>query len=239
MRGLVKIIPVILAEGVLLGGAFWTGGKFLRKEQNCLNQNRLNPQNNTYNKEISYYYSVEYPSNFFITTKTFRRFMVAENRWKGESVNFPEAGIQIYANVLPEGMSLREWLEGVSDPEPAVGREKPLKSCKRFFATLRQRIKSEDSDLPSQNEDRCWFLGISHIKETTVRNLPAIQFWSEAGIGGSILYYHTIIAYKGKFGNYLFDIFYKSTGLSDEKDKTREAYRSFLRTFRIRSDNPF
>jgi len=224
------------------------GIKFSENRQNRLAQDKTGLQNTPSvtpnqeitpvsggNKELSEWYSVEYPSNFFVTRKDYRTFGVAENKWRGESVRIPEAAIQMYTNVIPDGMNLKVWVEGVGDPSPPVGLGTP-KSCKEFFNSLRQKVKYEYGDLFNieyLKGDYCMYFGFSGIKETTIAGLPAITFSTENVSSGAT---HTIVAYKNQAGVILlFDIYYTVTGMSDEKDQTFEAYKSFLSTFKIRS----
>jgi hypothetical protein len=146
-RNLSLISLLVLAEAILLGASFYAGIKFSENRQNRLAQNKtvsqITPSIVSSNKEISTRYSVEYPANFFITRKQYRIFGVAENRWKGEAGHIPEAIIEMYFNVLPEEMSLKDWVIGVGDSKHPAGEGTP-KSCKEFLSRLRQELKFGD-----------------------------------------------------------------------------------------------
>lgn len=246
-RNLAIIFPLVFVGIILLGGTFYTGVRFSENRQNRLVQDKTGLQSTPSvipnqeitpvsgsNKELSEWYSVEYPSNFFITRKDYRTFGVAENRWKGETGHIPEATIQEYTNVIPDGMSLKDWLNGVGDPIPPVGQGTP-KSCKEFFSSLRQKVRFGDLfNIEYLTGDNCVYFGVSDIKETTIAGLPAIEFGTQNVSSGAT---HTMVAYKNQSGVILlFDIYYTITGMSDEKDGTVEAYKSFLSTFKIRPE---
>lgn len=244
-RNLAMVFLLVLVGVILLGGTFYAGIKFSENRQNRLAQDKTGSQSTpsitpnqgitavSGNKELSEWYSVEYPSNFFVTRRDYRTFGVAENRWKGETGHIPEATIQMYTNVLPDGMNLKDWVNGVGDPTPPVGQGTP-KSCKEFLNSLRQKVKFGDLfNVEYLTGDNCIYFGVFNIKETTIAGLPAIEFGTQNVSSGAT---HTIVAYKNQSGVILlFDIYYTITGMSDEKDdQTIDAYKSFLRTLKIR-----
>jgi len=195
--------------------------KFSEREIPSLNQ-----------KEISQWYQVEYPQNFFITHKNLGLFMVAEKRWEGHAVNYPTAQIRVYSNVIPTDMSLEEWLEGVSDPNPPIGGFTP-KSCRNFFYLLKRDFNSGDLyDDSSLAKGNCIHLGVSNINISQVSLFDALQFDTQYVSSSST---HTIFKYKiNEQDTLLIDMSFKSTGLSEENDHTKKAYESFIKTFKIR-----
>lgn len=241
LKKITKILALVIVEIILLGGIFYAGVKFAENRRNLSFQNKTGLQNTPSitpsqeitpvsgsNKELSDWYSVEYPSNFFVFRRDYRTFEVAENRYRGITGNIPTAIIQEYTNVIPDGMSLKDWVNGVGDPTPPIGQGTP-KLCKEFFNTVRQKVKFSDL-----KEDNCIYFGVSDIKETIIRGLPAIEFSTE---NVSTSARHTIVAYKNSAGVILlFDIYYTTTSMSDEKDQTVDAYKSFVNTFKIRSE---
>lgn len=185
------------------------------------------------NKELSEWYSVKYPGNFFVTRKDYNTFGIAEERWKGEIGHIPEAVIETYTNIIPDGMSLRDWLNGVGNPTPPVGDQGAPKSCKEFFDKLRQQLEYGDlfNNEYLKGTD-CIYFGVSDIKDKTIAGFPALEFNTQNVSSGAT---HTIFVYKNQAGStLLFDIYFTTTGMSDEKDQTVEAYKLFLSTFKLR-----
>jgi len=185
------------------------------------------------NKELSEWYSVEYPNNFFVAFKSYNEFGVAEKRWEGDTSHIPEAVIRVYNNLIPSGMSLRDWLNGVGNPTPPVGNQGVPKSCKEFLDRIRQELKYGDlfNDQYLKGSD-CLYFGVSDIKDKTIVGLPAVEFTTQNVSSGAT---HTIFVYKSQSGvNLLFDISYTATGQSDETDRTVEAYETYLNTFELR-----
>lgn len=245
-RNLAKTFPLVFVGLILLGGTFFAGVKFSENRQKRLAQDKTalqstpsvipneesTPVSGSSIKELSEWYSVEYPNNFFVTSRDYRTFGVAENRWKGETGHTPEAIIQKYTNVIPDGMSLKDWLNGVGDPNPPIGEGDP-KACKKFLDELRQRVRYGDLyGIEYLKEGYCMYHGVHDVKETVIDGLPAIEFGTRAVSSAAT---HTIIAYENQYKVILlFDIFFTVTGMSDENDRTVESYKYFLDTFKIR-----
>lgn len=160
---------------------------------------------------------------------------MAEKRWEGKVGNIPTAGIRVYTNVIPEEMSLREWLNGVGDPNPPIGETQP-KSCKEFIDEIRRKVKYGDLEEEGCKfgPECCWYLGVSGIQDASVAGLKGVKFNDQYVSAGAT---HAVVTYKNKAGVILsFDIFVRLTGMSDENDRTIEAYNSFLGTFKIREE---
>lgn len=226
---------------ILVGGAFYGGVQYSENKQRqglmatpTPKKEVPTPSIKSVNREVLEWYSVEYPADFFIFEKDYNTFSVAEKRWEGHIGNIPRAQIEVYTNVISGGMSLREWLSGVGDPNPPIGDSSP-KSCKEFFDKLRQKVKYGDLyNDPYLKEGNCMYLGVSNVQDTTVAGLPGIKFNTQYVSAGVT---HTAITYKNKAGMILlFDISMRQTGMSDEKDQTIRAYESFLDTFKIREE---
>lgn len=185
-------------------------------------------------KEFSEWYSVEYPSNFFVTRKYYNTFGIGEEKWKGKMGHIPEAAIETYTNIIPDGMSLRDWLNGVSSPTPPVGDRGTPKSCKEFLDRLRQQLKYGDLFNEYLKGTDCIYFGVTYIKDKTVAGFPALEF-NTSNVSSRAT--HTILVYKNQAGStLLFDIYFTETGISDEKDQTTKAYNSFIDTFKIRTN---
>lgn len=232
MEKLIFIVGTILLVSV----AFVTGLKI--GERTCLTSPTTecgSPQNQEVSRgsdetetEQTEFYSVDYPADYFITRKDYQNFFVAEKRWKGEMGNVPQAGIEMYTNVISGSMSLREWLEGISNPNPPIG-DSPPKSCTEFIAALRKSMPYHEL-----KSDDCWYYGASDIQDTTLFGLPALQFTTQ---NVSSAAQHTIFKTQSKYGTTrLFDVLVTTTGMSDEQNKTTEAYDMILETFSLRKE---
>lgn len=213
------------------GLAFFLGSKFLPEKNNLSPQQPAEKEKpvSFSLKEISSYYSVEYPNDFFITNKDLNLFAVANKKWQGEEGNLPEVGIRVYTNVIPQDLSLKKWLEGIGDPNPPVGGEG--KSCKAFLDQLRKKIPHHDLG----EDNYCWYYGVSDIKETKIAGLDGLEFEASGVSSGSR---HTIFTYKNKSQVLiLFDIYKTTTGLSiGNEDTTSTAYEMMRKTFKLKED---
>ena len=185
-------------------------------------------------KDVNGDFTVQYPDNFFISTKAVNSLSVVDQKFQNQPGNWPEASVSAFINVIPETMSLKDWLIGVGDTQPVVGvgnTQPPApKDCKPFIANIKKGFQGGDLfDSDQFKFGDCRYLGVKDVKDKTVGDLKGVEFTTQATSGGAT---HTILMKKYPLGGTeLYDISYSGTGLSDASDKTVDAYTSFLTTF--------
>ncbi len=185
-------------------------------------------------KDVNGDFSVQYPDTFFINQKEVNSLTVVDQKYLDQPGNWPAAGVSAFINVIPETMSMKDWLVGVGDTQPVTGTgtvtPPPAKDCKPFVANIRKGFQGGDLfDNDRLKTGECFYTGVKEVKDVTVGELKGIEFKTQATAGGAT---HTIVMRKYPLGGTeLYDISYTGTGLSDATDKTVDAYSSFLKTF--------
>lgn len=175
------------------------------------------------NREYNLHYKVDMPKDFFINFKDYQHFQVAENIWKNNFSNIPTAGVTILVNYIPTDMTLDKWLNDIGDPNSPAG-SAPAKECYKFIDMLNDQYHT------NIETSHCLYYSVTGIKETKVGKHKGITFQSS---NTSYSATHTLIKIDKDNQALLFDIYYTTTGLSSEKDKTKEAYQTLLKTIKF------
>ena len=144
---------------------------------------------------------------FWLVSADDKHLIVADRRWMGSFDNYPTAGISVKGrDNRIDNWGLEKWLEEVSDPGNPALIDKP-KICEAMPYNL------------------CEYIGYKKIRSYIFGKWQAVEFETSAASGGAT---HTVI----DTNDYLYDIYYTFTGMTDKKDLTPRAYIQLLKSFR-------
>lgn len=185
------------------------------------------------------FYSVEYPSDFFIASKYAGDLLFMKEEWRTSHENNPTVGVRTYSGDIPTTMSLRGWLSKVGSTKPWNEYGNSGIPCRDSKEELRkENSKGYGGSDQKLDGDMCIYFSVKDIRSIDLQNvkdsssgypdLEIIEFTSsDSGSLGNIGTHTLISTGTGA----VYEIYMNTTTYITENNDIERAYELLKSSF--------